>query len=1171
VAALRSAEVAALREVALRLDYKVCQITPQEFSWQDANYDRDLTHGRELLFLMADNEWVRATSETIDISRSDAVDTTIKIDVDLGRITHEAFRSRTGQLWLPVLILPPLQQRLPEPDPFSTLTVTDTGGTRLPTLPNTDVRHRIAAALTEMLVRAAEAWPPDQHGRRFVATRDHRLVLSAAIYRLLRREHVPATVLDGTTPVGRRGSDGPLPRFGRERRDLQDVLDRFSDSLKDDGAPSDGDALGAGDSAITSQLAERAIGVLRALSESAVVVVAVERGLTPTVLTITVPSRALHQAPAGQTDADEPAADPTRRPDRMPSWRWRSPAHWVLPRASLRIDLLLPSADADRQVQVNLPDGVSPDPSRPLTRRAELDIRTGQPPSVSQLTELIGQLDDPGDDWRPELYKCLTDLAGAKADAVEESLRDHQVEENASEPAPPDGEAPSATEAFRERLAALTAALREDQPSDTVAAARGRVSQAWGDGGWLRVPMMRRTSIEAVSPDVIVARARMIEDISQRAVPTQARINVNIAVTDSVYFSTARLSGVMSTLLMAVVLIFFTLDRTLSRGEQQVSAEVLAFVLTLFSAIQAGRLERADRSTVRGMLAPAGNPLILGSILPTVVLAVALAFSLTTTWAMAWAGACIVVQLLVLWWQWMLLRRALARGLRPTEDSPPRGGLVLYTEAIDYGYLEVLQSRWWRTTTADALMAGHRAHAYLVWQHGAPPPKHAPATLDSLLRGGRPSADADSHPGRGNGSQPSAGLSPPERPADVVALLRSGTGAQSLNFAVFRDEPKADWDFATEDVIKVHLQPSHFAPFEGPTGVVGVFLGLDPGRGPQPIGEHPVTVVLRVAAQERLTVLEVQLPVPAPALAYSDLRWARVQIGLRDSDVTRLTPFLSEIQGLTARAVVGVQTVAVGLPRILNPRPATARSGPASDEERIADYRLVMASDLDVVATSGVDLDESEPPGSWRVMAVGADWLSGVEAEILDALDPKLRLVGLTSAILHGKAVFLLLGHQPGGAGGSATGHRHGTVTGTGSVTVYLDKWQSRGDLGVTRRYPVLRVHMRTPNRPGATLEVLEALRDTLKEVAPGGAEWDVWYAKVAVSTDNAGLIQLTVRLAFHPHPSAFGEIERRALALAAGKMTAGQPDGTAPDAGPDAPVNTVISVGLVNMPDLDS
>ena len=184
----KSPDLKALQDVAVRLDYMVGQITPQEFSWQDVHYDRDSASGRELLFLIADNQWSRATSETIDIGRSDAVDTTIKIDVDFDLITHEAFRGRTGQLWLPVLVLPPLQRRLPEPDPFSTLTVTDANGTQLTTLPSADVRHRVAAALTEIIVNMAQARLPDVGGPDFSATRDHRLILSAAIYRLLRRE-----------------------------------------------------------------------------------------------------------------------------------------------------------------------------------------------------------------------------------------------------------------------------------------------------------------------------------------------------------------------------------------------------------------------------------------------------------------------------------------------------------------------------------------------------------------------------------------------------------------------------------------------------------------------------------------------------------------------------------------------------------------------------------------------------------------------------------------------------------------------------------------------------------------------------------------------------------------------------------------------------------------------
>ena len=109
---------------------------------------------------------------------------------------------------------------------------------------------------------------------------------------------------------------------------------------------------------------------------------------------------------------------------------------------------------------------------------------------------------------------------------------------------------------------------------------------------------------------------------------------------------------------------------------------------------------------------------------------------------------------------------------------------------------------------------------------------------------------------------PGTGISPLEQPANVLALQRSSTGRQSLTYAVFRDEPKADWTPA--EVIKVNLDPGRLAPVEDITGVIGVFAGLDRGHGLAPIRDHPVTAILRAAAQHRLTVLEVQLPLPAP-------------------------------------------------------------------------------------------------------------------------------------------------------------------------------------------------------------------------------------------------------------------------------------------------------------------
>jgi len=1222
-------DLGTLETVALRLDYMVGQITPEEFSWQDANYDRDSALGRELLFLIADNQWIRATSEAIDITRSDTVDTTIKIDVDLDRISHEAFRGRTGRMWLPVLALPPLQQKLPEPDPFSTLTVTDASGNPLVTLPNADVRHRVAAALTEIILNV-QAWLPTAGDGDFSAARDHRLLLSAAIYRVLRNEHVPTDVLNRTAPA-RQAADGHLPRIDRVRRELGDQLAHYA-SLLTRPAGQNGD-VATRDTAFARRLTERAIMVLRAFAGSAIVVVVADRRHTPTVLTVTVPGRALHQAPDRSAELAGPVTASARRWAGAGLRRWLHPANWILPRASLQIDLLLPAADADRLVQVNLPEGVSPDPSRPLESRAELEIRTGHPRPVRELSDLVKQLTQVGHDWAIPLGQSLADLAGAKAAAVRESLRDHRVGVAQGMPAITRGESSARTKQFRRRLDRLDAALGGVSAAGLTPAARRELADAWASpdgqaaGAWLEVPLQRRTATDTISPDTVVARSRMIEDASQRAAPTEARMQVHIAVTDSEYFSTSQFSGWMSILLMTVVLVFFVAGRALGMDGTPVSAEVLSFVLTLFSAIQVGRIERPDRSTLRGMLAPAGNPLIISSILPTVILAVALAFSRTAHWAITWTSVCIGAQLLLLRLVVLMRQRALARGRQQTADRDPPSGLTLYTDTPDYAHIDVLRSGWWRSTTADALMIGRQAHGYLVWQHGAP------QTLRSLLQGGRPVTAANGQAswmpdwlrtrgvllrerlqagrqGADDGSaaypdeDPATGTSPLEQPANVLALQRSSTGGQSLTFAVFRDDPKEDWQPA--EVIKVGLDPGRLAPTEDVSGVIGVYVGLGRGQGLLPVAGHPVTTILRAAARRRLTVLEVQLPVPSPTAAYTDLQWARVQLGLQDGDIKRLSPLLSDIQGLavppTDQAgsgngqrplplVVGVRTVAEGIPRILVPRPAAANPGPAAEraETVTSAAPLVLARDLDVVASSGIDKEESATAKTWRVMAACADWHVGVESEILGQLDPDLCLAGLTAALLHGKAVLLVLAHQRSRHGHPvrpAAGH---DTAGQGGLTtdgpIYLDRWQSRADLGMAERYPLLRVHMRTPDRPGATLEVLDSLRETLREMAPeslGERDWSVWYARVVVAHGNTAQIQLTVRLNCDPAALAagkpitqwgspeFAKIERQALAAAARKLAAAKDSAASATPGLYAPEDTVISVGLVNTVDVD-
>ena len=153
--------------------------------------------------MIANHEWVRATSEIVEIARSDAIETTIKTDIDLSQIRHEAFRGKSGRVWLPIAVLPPQTvQRQLEPDLFAT--VTNAAGNLLPLLPADDLGHQTSAALAEIIVNMAVAHWPGLAGEQAGAdgeksrsqvsrlvTRDQWVLLSAGVYRILR--HGPAS------------------------------------------------------------------------------------------------------------------------------------------------------------------------------------------------------------------------------------------------------------------------------------------------------------------------------------------------------------------------------------------------------------------------------------------------------------------------------------------------------------------------------------------------------------------------------------------------------------------------------------------------------------------------------------------------------------------------------------------------------------------------------------------------------------------------------------------------------------------------------------------------------------------------------------------------------------------------------------------------------------------
>jgi hypothetical protein len=1134
---------------ARRLLDLVARLNPQEFYWQEAHYDNDSRQGRELLFLIANHEWVAATSELISVSRSDAVETTIKIDVDLGQITHEAFRNRSGRIWLPVTVLPPqaetaahgqLGDNYLEPDPFTT--VTDAAGNLLPMLPAADLRHQLSAAMAEIIVNLAVAHWPGPASAAPPATRDERLLLSAAIYRMLRPStgHDQDVLLaEQRVSAGGRGARGarrrpllgaaagdfidePTPRIVKAKEQLIQLLDMYVRVLEADIGRQRG-AGGAEVPQFAPELARRAIAVLRALGESVIVVVPINYDATPTVLTVRVPTRNL------ECEA---------------SWRLLRVSSWLLrPLGRLEVDVLMPTSDADRQIQVHLPDGVvfdqpGPRPDPDIDTFPHLGIRVPRPQPFQDLTASIEQVFDARTRaWPGELASCFVDLARVNAVLALETLRYYQVGQGQDGP-PTVGDRAVTAEA-RNRLRDLVTALEQAEAQDD--AGFDRLREAWRraeDGiGWL----YRRTSASQLSQRTVVARTEMIEDASQRAVPERAKIYVDVTIDDRDYFAEARSSTGLGLLLMVVVLSML-LGWRLVNSDVSPAPEVLAIVLTLFATIQAGRIERPDRSTLHGQLASAGTWLITASTFPALLLSLELAFSPGGYVAVGWAGGSVGLQLALL--------VLMSRGPLVPGDSLNLGQRrVFQTVSPDYRHLEALRSDYWRTTTADALMLGRKAHAYVLW-HKAGPDAAAETTAPQL----KPLLTWE----------PSAVVS--DESTSVLALLHAGTLNQAVTFVVFRGKPDQEWAQDALVRAELDLDPSRLAPLESVSGMVDVFVGVDRDVL-LPLGQHPVVGVTRAAAR-RLVVLETQLPVPPPIEDDGGLLWARVRVALRDrDDIGRLKTFLGTVYGDAVKDGSGhalaVQAVPLGFPRVITTPPRPAVAGPK--------YHLVLSSDLDVTNTAGCGNEEGGC--TWRMLTMCADGRSNIDSVIMRRLArerPGFQLVGYTFGLLHGTALVVALVHEPAAPGSADSGADSGAGSRAGSgagsrasleadmrkdpalakLRVLVDEELSHAELGPTREYPMIRVRYRWQDHPGAFLQVVESISATLCDELESfhSDDWSISYARIQVITGRMALGRVALRLHTSARevtpwgPRKMEDIERRVASLASAAAMEGQP-----------------------------
>jgi hypothetical protein len=1199
-----------------RLLDAVRDVTLEEFRSEDALFERHSRLGRELLFLVANNSWCRRTTEVVEVRQAQAIDTDVIVDVDLAYADHEAFERDAGITWLPLLALPPMlpveddvqpggwaawrpsvRRRLranrnqEEPDQITSLEVSDAAGTRVHKLPQAEVHQRLAAALAEIILnvmasRAQQAHPdpasdplaglqsPSQDGSggsTGMMEREDKLLLSAAIRRLLPGRSERPSARGGTVPAGvreaRRRLDSVLSQdiylaetaaARAQRNALSDLLPAVqgldpyddTDQYDDDatgGIGGIGGISGESTGRLRPVLGAHVGEILDALIGTTFVVVAVEDPGHPISYTINVPSRRLV--------------------------RLGGSSMWFQPRALLSIDLLAPTAHADRLIRLVLPDGVvCHDGSAGALGRIDVVL----PAPFERLDTLMRRLFPPSlPTDRPASWvdSRIAEMALHTVDATLDSLRHYAVTATRSVqatdlprtpgpgrtpvragrrrgPTPPSVDELTALvdkklRQLREQLAAVRRSRAQDVRMDELCA-------CWDDGAWFPAQIRRRLGVNTASTNLVLMRASAIEDVTLRARPTVARIDADVSVFDSPVFNVARYAGAMNMTVLAVLTALLVWDRSDAAVLQQ--RELLATILTLFSAVQASRVEHPDGSTMRGLLSKASYWIMLGSVLPTVLLAMALAVVPPEHCWRAAVIALVVQGLLTL----RLRRGPLSRWRR---NAPPR--ITLATgHAPDHARVDVLRGKRSRALLADALMLGREAYAYVVSR---------PAGQGQFLglleltqsngsrveeRIGRVTARAtrmlanrgiDVSLGGAAGQANGHATSGRAVAANLLGVVQSATAGRAMTYLVFRERPSAGWFAADTEpgvvVSTVPLDPDRLAPMEPPEWVLEVLVGIPESAVAIPLVEHPLLAIVTATQRYNFRVIGVQLPAPPPP-GGTGRRWLRLRVGVsyrRGDSLRGLGTFLYRLHGMdNSRCGDGTLSVIVRVNADQSATPRMAVSRPLSDK------------DFDVVPD---DEAAGEPYRHWRTLALTAHSRIGLLHDILVGLAaeaPSFELAGLTVAPVYGQTVLFLVGRDlsPSDRDARLPEALPRRVRPSDRLLVAVDQRLTARNLdgpAVVNDQLLLRVSLRTPDRPGVLRDTLRTLTTVLAEHAPAEVEingLDVWFVLLQVVNGRSTRGRLTIRL---PGPPAlwprwqkidWAAVERsvgRSPALAAG------------------------------------
>lgn len=885
------------------------------------------------------------------------------------------------------------------------------------------------------------------------------------------------------------------------------------------------------------------------------------------------------------------------------------------PRALLSIDLLAPTTHADRLIRLTLPDGVvCHDGSTGALGRIDVVL----PAPFERLDTLMHRLfpaslatDRPAT-W---VDGRIAEMALHTVDAALDSLRHYTVTATragqvADAPArsgrrradagtgPGGGRAPSVDELTADVDARLRD-LREELATIRRSSSRGvrmdRLRAGWDGGSWFPTQMRRRLGVNTASTNLVMMRASAVDEISLRARPTIARIEADVSVSDSPVFNVARYAGAMNMTVLAVLAALLFWDR---RGDGELQLELLATILTLFSAVQAGRVEHPDGSTLRGLLSRASYWIMLGSVLPTVLLAMALAVIPPEHCATAALIALFVQGLLTL----RLRRGPLSRWRR---DSPP--GLILATDhAPDHARVDVLRGKRSRALVTEALLLGREAYAYVVTrpagqdqftgllertQSAGRRPDEGLGRVAARFfgRGDASSPTGGGHGGSNGGNGGAGGRGGSERrPGDGVAVqdvtsgdavnllgvVQSATAGRTMSYLVFRERPPTGWMDGDPDpassVAPVPLDADRLAPMEPPEWVLEVLVGIPDSSVAIPLVRHPLLQIVTQTQRYNFRVTDVQLPAPPPP-GGAGRRWMRLRIGVsyrRGDSLRGLGGFLYRLHQMDESPFAeGTLRVIVRVNAEGSPMPGMAVSRPLSDR------------DFDVVPD---DEAAGDPYRNWRVLGMTATSRVGLMHDVLTGLCAEatsFALAGMTAATVYGHTVVFMVGRDssPSELDRPLRETLPQRVRRSDRLLVAVDqRLTARGLDGppVVEDRLLLRVGVRTPDRPGVLRDTLAALAAVLADHGPRGVPidgLDVWFVLLEVVDGRTTRGRLTVRLPGPPETWPqwqavdWTAVERsvgRAAALAA---RAAEPGSRAPGRWPSAELDdTVITAELL-------